>query len=75
MPRAARLYESEAYTLLQLASSNAGVFFISDENSGWLPISLPVIIFFSFDLHYDCSVRCTHLFISYARTLLRLHTD
>lgn len=38
-------------------------FFVSDENSGWLPISLLLIISFSFDLNYDCSVRHTHLFI------------
>lgn len=54
------------HILLQLISSKAAVFFISDENSGWLPISLLLIISFSFDLHYDCSVRHTHLFISFA---------
>lgn len=54
------------HILLQLISSKAAVFFISDENSGWLPISLLLIISFSFDLDYDCSVRYTHLFISFA---------
>lgn len=54
------------HILLQLISSKAAVFFISDENSGWLPISLLLIISFSFDLHYDCSVRHAHLFISFA---------
>lgn len=55
------------HTLLQLIPSKAAVFFISDENLGWLPITLLLIISFSFDLHYDCSVRRTHLFISFAR--------
>lgn len=54
------------HILLQLISSKAAVFFISDENSGWLPISLLLIISFSFDLDYDSSVRDTHLFISFA---------
>lgn len=54
------------HILLQLISRKTPVFFISDENSGWLPISLLLIIFFSFDLDYDCSVRRTHLFISFA---------
>lgn len=54
------------HILLQLISSKAAVFFISDENSGWLPISLLLIISFFFDLDCDCSVRHTHLFISFA---------
>lgn len=54
------------HTLLQLIPSKAAVFFISDENLGWLPITLLLIISFSFDLDYDCSVRHTHLFISFA---------
>lgn len=54
------------HILPQLISSKAAVFFISDENSGWLPISLLLIISFSFDPDYDCSVRHTHLFISFA---------
>ena len=54
------------HILLQLTSSKAAVFFISDENSGWLPISLLLIISFSFDRDYECSVRRTHLFISFA---------
>lgn len=54
------------HIFLQLISSKSAVFFISDENLGWLPISLLLIISFSFDLDYDCSVRHTHLFISFA---------
>lgn len=52
------------HILLQLISSKAAVFFISDENSGWVPISLLLIISLSFDLDYDCSVRHSHLFIA-----------
>lgn len=48
------------HILLQLISSKAAVFFISDENSGWLPISLLLIISFSFDLWLLCQ---THSFI------------
>lgn len=55
------------HILLQLIPSKAAVFFISDENLGWLPISLLVIISIFFDLDYDCSVRHTHLFISFAQ--------
>lgn len=62
--RLARTYLT--HILLQLIPSKAAVFFISDENLGWLPISLLLIISFSFDPDYDYSVRCTHLFISFA---------
>lgn len=54
------------HILLQLIASKAAVFFISDEYSRWLLISLLLIISFSFDLDYDCSVRDTHLFIVFA---------
>lgn len=53
-------------TLRQLIAGKAAAVFISDENSGWLPITVLLIISLSFDLCYDCSVRRTHLFICFA---------
>lgn len=49
------------HILGQLISSEAALFFISAENSGWVSISLLLIISFAFDLYYGCSVR--HSFI------------
>ena len=57
------------HILFQLIWSKASVFFISDENSGWVPISLLLIISLSFDLHYGCSVRRSHLFITSGREM------
>lgn len=61
--------------LIQLISSKAAVYFISDENLGWVPISILLIISLSFDLDYECSVRRSHLFIILVGrgSLWRLH--
>lgn len=53
-------------SIRQLIASKAAAVFISDENLGWLPITLPLIISLSFDLCYNSSVRYTHLFICFA---------
>lgn len=42
-------------------ASKAVLFFISGENSGWVPISLLLIISFAFDLYYGCSVRLSFI--------------
>lgn len=52
------------HILAQLISSKAVLFFISGENSGWVSISLLLIISFAFDLYYGCSVR--HSFIHHS---------
>lgn len=52
------------HILGQLISSKAALFFISGENSGWVSISLLLIISFAFDLYYGCSVR--HSFIHHS---------
>lgn len=49
------------HILGQLIWSEAALVFISAENSGWVSISLLLIISFAFDLYYGCSVR--HSFI------------
>ncbi len=52
------------HILAQLISSKAALFFISGENSGWVSISVLLIISFAFDLYYGCSVR--HSFIHHS---------
>ncbi len=52
------------HILAQLISSKAALFFISGENSGWVSISVLLIISFAFELYYGCSVR--HSFIHHS---------